>query len=169
MLITCGIHRTDPGDAPSGNEAIRGNPMSRIEESVEVFCPVEKLFAFTTDAGSWNKWQSTIPEAEQTSQGPVGIGTTFRGTSRVMGRSMNWTAKVTEYEPNRIFGKNIDSGPVFIEQHNAYTPSEKGAVFTLAYTIRVKGFMKLFSPMLTRSMHKELKKSLGNLKKVLEQ
>ena len=75
-----------------------GVQMSRIEESVEIHCPVEKAFAFTTDAGSWSKWRTMIPEAEQTSKGPVGVGTTFKGTNHLMGRTMKWTALATEYE-----------------------------------------------------------------------
>jgi crotonobetainyl-CoA:carnitine CoA-transferase CaiB-like acyl-CoA transferase len=53
--------------------------MARIEESVEIKRPVDKVFAYTTEAKSFPKWQSTIPEAEQTSQGPVCVGTTFKG------------------------------------------------------------------------------------------
>lgn len=142
--------------------------MARIEESVEIKRPVEKVFAYTTDPKSWPKWQSIIPEAEQTSQGPVGVGTTFKGTSRMMGRSMKWTAKATEYEPNRKFGKNITSGSLAIEQHNTYNPIEGGMKFTIVYDMKVSGFLKLLSPMLVNSMRKELKKSLGNLKRVLE-
>jgi hypothetical protein len=40
--------------------------------------------------------------------------------------------------------------------------------FTLAYDMKVDGLLRLLSPMLTRSMRKELKKSLYNLKQVLE-
>jgi hypothetical protein len=142
--------------------------MSRIEESIEINCPVEKAFAFTTDAGSWNKWQSIIPEAEQTSPGPVGVGTTFKGTNRMMGRTMQWTARTTEYEPAKKFEKNITSGSVFIEQHNTYVPTNKGLRFTIAYDVRVNGFLKLLSPMIVSSMRKELQKSLVTLKQILE-
>lgn len=142
--------------------------MARIEESIEIRRPVEQVFSFTTDAKSWPKWQSIIMEAEQTSPGPVTVGTMFRGTSRMMGRTMPWTAKATEFEANRRYGKNIDSGPVTIEQHNAYLSVEGGTKFTILYDMKVGGFMKLMSPMITGSMRKELKKSLGNLKKVLE-
>ncbi|HMA06063.1 MAG TPA: SRPBCC family protein [Methanomicrobiales archaeon] len=142
--------------------------MARIEESIEIRRPVEQVFSFTTDAKSWPKWQSIIMEAEQTSPGPVTVGTMFRGTSRMMGRTMPWTAKATEFEANRRYGKNIDSGPVTIEQHNAYQSVEGGTRFTILYDMKVGGFMKLMSPMITGSMRKELKKSLGNLKKVLE-
>lgn len=142
--------------------------MSRIEESVEIHCPVEKAFAFTTDAGNWSKWQTIIPEAEQTSQGPVGVGTTFKGTNHLMGRTMKWTAQAIEYETNRKFGKKITSGSVFIEQHNTYNPTKGGLNFIIVYDMNVNGFLKLLSPMIVSSMRKELKKSLGNLKQILE-
>jgi len=142
--------------------------MARIEESVEIKRPIDKVFAYTTDAKSWAKWQSCIPEAEQTSQGAVGVGTTFKGTIRMMGLSMKWTAKATEYEPNRKFGKNITSGPMIVEQHNTYDPIEGGIKFTIVYDMKVGGLLKLFLPMIVSSMRKELKKALRNLKGILE-
>jgi hypothetical protein len=132
--------------------------MTRIEESVEINSSVDKAFAFTTDATSWNKWQSILPEAEQTSPGSVGIGTTFRGSAHLMGRSMKWTAVATENDPNRRFGKNITSGSIFIEQHNTYYPINQGIRFTLTYDMKVGGLLRLLSPLIVRSMQKELKK-----------
>jgi uncharacterized membrane protein len=142
--------------------------MARMEASVEIKRPVEKVFAYTTDAKSWPKWQSVIPKAEQTSQGPVGVGTTFKGVSHLMGLSMNWTAQATEYAPTKHFGKNITSAGMIIKQRNTYAPVEGGAKFTIVYDITVRGVFKLFSPMLLSTMRKELQKSLGNLKNVLE-
>jgi uncharacterized protein YndB with AHSA1/START domain len=49
--------------------------MARIEESVDIKRPVDKVFAYQTEAKNWPKWWSFIPEAEQTSQGPIGVGT----------------------------------------------------------------------------------------------
>jgi len=142
--------------------------MARIEESVEIKRPADKVFAYTTDAKSWPKWQSTIPEAEQTSQGPVGVGTTFKGTIHMMGLSMKWTAKATEYEPNKKFGKTITCGSLTNEQHNTYDPIEGGIKFTIVYNMKIGGLMKLISPMIVSSTRKALKKALSNLKGILE-
>jgi len=142
--------------------------MARIEESVEIKRPVEQVFTYTTDAKSWPTWQSIIVESDQTSPGPVNVGTTFRGTIRMMGRSMPWTARATEYEPHRKFGKNIDSGSVTMGQHNTYFPLEGSTRFPILYDMKVGGFLSLLSPMQVSSMRRELKKSLGNLKGVLE-
>jgi len=142
--------------------------MTRVEESVDIKRPAEAVFDFTTDAKSWSKWQSIIPQAEQTSPGPVGVGATFKGVSRMMGLSMKWTAKATEYEANKKFGKNITSPAMHIEQHDTYTPINDGTKFTLTYDIKVRGIFKLCSTMMISTMRKELKKSLDNLKSVLE-
>ena len=142
--------------------------MARIEESVEIKRPADKVFAYTTDFRSWTKWQTTFPEAEQISQGPVGVGTTFKGKVRMMGLTTQWTSTATEYEPNRKFVKNIKNGSVIIEQHNTYDPIPGGTKFTIVYNMKVGGLMKLFSPMIVSSTGKALKKALGNLKSILE-
>lgn len=142
--------------------------MARIEESVEIKRPADKVFAYTTDFKSWTKWQSTFPEAEQTSQGPVGVGTTFKGKIHMMGLTMKWTSTATEYEPNRKFGKNIWCGPITNEQHNTYDPIDGGTRFTIVYDMKVGGLMKLFSPMIISQTRKALKQALSNLKSILE-
>ena len=142
--------------------------MARIEQSIEIKRPADKVFAYTTDAKNWPKWQSFIAEAEQTSQGPMNIGTTFKGVSRMMGRSMRWTGITTEYESNKKWGKNITCGSLAIEEHVTYNPVERGTTFTILYDMKVGGFLKLLSPVMAGSMRKETKKSLGNLKSILE-
>jgi uncharacterized membrane protein len=142
--------------------------MATIEESIQIKRPVDHVFAYTTDAKNWPKWQSFIPEAEQTSQGSMNVGTTFRGVSRMMGRSMKWTAQVTEYELNKKWSKNITCGSMAIKEHVAYEPLDGSTTFTIAYDMKAGGFLKLLSIPLTRSMRKETKKSLGNLKRLLE-
>jgi len=142
--------------------------MPKIQGSVEIKRPADKVFAYTTDAKSWTKWQSTFPEVGQTSQGSVGVGTTFEGKIRMMGRTMKWTARATEYEPNRKFGKNIKCGSVTNEQHNTYEPVEGGTKLTIVYNMKVGGLMKLLSPMIVNSTGEALRNALNNLKSILE-
>lgn len=142
--------------------------MTTIKESIEIKSPIDKVFAYTTDAKKWPKWQSFIPEAEQTSQGLMNVGSVFEGISRIMGRSMKWTAIATEYEPNKKWGKEITCGSTVIEEHVTYNPIEGGTTFTIMYDMKVGGFLKLFSPLVASSMRKETKKSLNDLKNILE-
>jgi uncharacterized membrane protein len=142
--------------------------MARVEESIEIKRPVDKVFAYTTDAKNWPKWQSFMPEAEQTSPGTMGVGATFKGISHMMGRNMKWTAIATEYELNKKWGKNITCGSLAIQEHVTYNPAEGSTIFTIIYDMKAGGFLKLLSPLMAGSMRKETKKSLGNLKSILE-
>ncbi len=142
--------------------------MARVAESIEIKRPVDKVFAYTTDAKNWPKWQSFMPEAEQTSSGAMGLGATFKGISHMMGRNMRWTAIATEYEPNKKWGKNISCGSLAIEEHITYSPGEGGTIFTIFYDMKAGGLLKLLSPIMAGSMRKETKKSLRNLKSILE-
>jgi len=142
--------------------------MVKIVESVEIKRPIDRVFAYSTDAQNWPRWQSTIPEAERTSPGPVRIGTTFRGAIRMMGRRMKWTAVATQYEPPGKFGKDIACGPVTTRQHNTYEALGGGTKLTIVYDVKAGGLMALFSPFVESSMRKALRKALDNLKAVLE-
>jgi hypothetical protein len=142
--------------------------MSRIEGTVIIKRPADKVFAYTTEAKSWPKWHGAIPEAEQTSKGQMGVGTTFRGKSRMMGQTSEWTAKMTEYEPYKRWGKVIDSGSLVIDDKLVCDPAEGGTRLTMVYEVKVGGILKLLSPVIISSMRKQLKLDLASLKGILE-
>jgi uncharacterized membrane protein len=62
--------------------------MAKVEASVVVNRPVEEVFTFMRDIKNWLKWQSGMLEAEQSSEGPVGVGTTYQGVNQFLGRRM---------------------------------------------------------------------------------
>jgi hypothetical protein len=85
-----------------------------------------------------------------------------------MGRSIPWTATATEYDANREFCKNIDLGPVYIEQHNRSTLIPEGTSFSLVYVMKFCGCMRMLSPLLVHSLRKEMQNSLIKMKEILE-
>ena len=142
--------------------------MARIEESVEIKCPVDQVFTYTTEARSWPKWHGTILEAEQSSEGEIGIGTTFRGKNHAMGQTSEWTGRVTEYTPNKKWAKILISGSMVIDDQLIFDPIEDGTKFTVVYEIKVGWFLKLLSPIIINSMRKQLRLDLIDLKSILE-
>jgi uncharacterized protein YndB with AHSA1/START domain len=142
--------------------------MAIIKETVEIKFPVDKVFAYVADAKSWPKWHLSMLEANQTSSGQMGIGTTFGGVNKVMGRRMPWTSKVTEYVANKKWSETISSGSTLIKEQITCDPIEGGTKFTEVYDMKVGGFLKLLSPMVISSMQKEMKSNLSSLKSILE-
>ena len=68
-----------------------------------------------------------------------------------MGRRIPWTSKITDYVANKRWSETISSGTLIKEQIT-FDPIEGGTKFTQIYDMKVGGFLKLFSPMVVRTM-----------------
>jgi len=142
--------------------------MAMIEETVEIKCPVDRVFAYATDAKAWPKWHVSMLEAEQTSPAEIGVETTFGGANKVMGRRMAWTSEVTEYKVNEMWRQTIKLGSTVIDEHLTFYPVEGGTKFTQVYDVKMGGFLKLVAPMVISTTRKEMKVNLNDLKRILE-
>ena len=139
--------------------------MPTIKESIAIKRPIEKVFAYDTDIKSWPKWFVIVSEAEQTSPEAFNVGTTFKITSRMMGITSKQMGKITQYEANKIYSKDV--GTNFHVNHK-YEQTREGTELTLEFDVKLSWFFKLFSSLIVNSMRKSLKKSLSNLKNILE-
>ena len=86
----------------------------------------------------------------------------------MLGLNMKWTGRATQYELNKHWSKDITCGPMFIAEHVTYDPAGADVKFTIAYDMKFGALFRLFSPLIVSSMRRETKKSLGNLKTILE-
>ena len=86
--------------------------MIKVEHRIVINRPVEEVFAFHDNPDNQSKWESGIVEYEQTSEGPIGVGSTFREVRTVMGRRLESTTEITEHEPNKKFAIMTTSGPI---------------------------------------------------------
>ena len=142
--------------------------MAKIEASVLIGKPVEEVFASVTKVGNWPKWNTYLPSVEQTSDGPMGIGTTFRGSSQFLGRSLERTSEVTEYQENSKLVQVVTSGPMSMQQTLLFEAVEGGTKFTMAGEGEFGGFFKLAEGMVNRRWRSQAEESLGNLKRMVE-
>ena len=142
--------------------------MARIEASVVINRPIDEVFAYVNDVRNWPQWNSNFLEGEQTSEGPVGVGTTSRGVSHFLGQRIEWTSEVTEYEPNRKLKQKIISGPMLMEQSLTFEPVEGATRFTIAGEGEFGGLFKLAQPVVDRRMKKQSDGNLAKLKDILE-
>ena len=100
--------------------------MVRVEGTVVINRPIEEVFAFLSNADNASQWQGGTLEAKQTSEGPVGVGTTGQVASQFLGRRMESTWEVTEYELNRKASLKTTSGPVSYENFATLEAVDEG-------------------------------------------
>ncbi len=142
--------------------------MTRFEESVMINRPVEDVFSYATDIKNWPQWHDSIVESEQISQGELGVGTTFRAKAHMEGRTMEFTGKMTGYDPYKRSSKVMDFGNFVIDDTLIFDPADGGTRFTMVYDVKVRGLAKLMSSRINSGMHEELKQAVSKLKAGLE-
>ena len=76
--------------------------MATMEFQVEVNVPPEVVFAYLSDLEKHPEWSHTM-EIKRTSEGPVGVGSTYASKGKNFGMTANDTVEVTEHRPNERF------------------------------------------------------------------
>ena len=62
--------------------------MVRVQTSVVISRPVEEVFEVVTNFEKNAQWQPRCLGAKQTSEGPIGVGTTFTDGAQFLGRRL---------------------------------------------------------------------------------
>jgi uncharacterized protein YndB with AHSA1/START domain len=141
----------------------------REEHTVVIERSVEAVFAFTTDPNNESLWQSTSLETEQTSEGEVDVGTTFRNTSKFLGRRIESTYQVTENDPPHKQCIRITSGPISGAACYLCEPADGGSTrFTQNFETEVGGFFRLAEPLVARAIRRQMEADMATLKDLLE-
>ena len=84
--------------------------MQTFENIVMIRRPAEEVFEFLADFENIPRWNYAIEETKKVSAGPVGVGTRYRQTRTVPGRSVEGF-QVTVFEPARRLAIDGQIGP----------------------------------------------------------
>ena len=142
--------------------------MRKVEVRVRIDRAVEDVYAYATSVDTMPEWRGDVSEAEQLTDGPIGVGTRIRAGGKVLGRPIGIVVEVTELEPGARFGYRPVSGP--LRTHNVYTfePHAGGTLVTLTDDIKLNGLFGLLAPLMARMARRQYAANLGRLKAVLE-
>ena len=142
--------------------------MAKVEISTVINRPVEEVFAFLSNQDNNPKWQSGAVEVKKTSDGPIGVGTTWRSVGTFLGRRIESEEEITEYEPNRKYTTKSKSGPFPFESRTTFERVESGTKINLVAEAEIGGFFKLAEPLVVSMGKRQFEADLANLKDLME-
>ena len=142
--------------------------MIKNENSVEINKPIEEVFEYVTNIDNLPLWAGPVTEAKQTSEGQVGVGTTQTQVAQLLGRRIESSLEVTEYEPNKKFTTKSTSGPIPIEIHYTFEPVAEGTRLETVGILDAGGFFKLAEPLVARTLKRQTEGDFKTLKELLE-
>jgi carbon monoxide dehydrogenase subunit G len=142
--------------------------MTTITQSVTVDRPVEEVWDFISNFENTTRWSRGVLEARQTSDGPLGVGSTLQAVVKAFGRRRTADYLVTEYEPNHAFAFTVASGPMSSRAHFSVEPAGGGTRLTASGEAEATGLYKLLAPILVRTLERHSEDDLANVKRILE-
>ncbi|HKP53881.1 MAG TPA: SRPBCC family protein [Chloroflexia bacterium] len=142
--------------------------MRRFEHTELTNRPVAEVFRFLSDFANNSQWEPGVLESKQISPGPLAIGAELSDVRKVMGRRVETTYEVTEYEPDRKFGLKSNSGPVRVRASYTFEPVDGSTRVTDRAEFETTGLFKLAEPLFARSVEKQMKANFAKIKQLLE-
>jgi len=142
--------------------------MPRLERSVTVNAPVEKVFSYVTDAKNMPEWLPGMVEVTDIVRTDQGVGSHYRWTYKMMGIPFHGENKTLEYLPNeRLVLENTGIPSTWTWQ---FTPQDGGTRIDLAveYSIPVPVLGKMAERIVTRQNEREADLAMANIKARLE-
>ena len=144
----------------------------KVEASAIINRPVEDVWRFITDFPNSSKWLSYQGGLKQTSEGPLGVGTTLQISARFLRRHVEYNVRVMDFEPNRKFAAEFTNGigkRFGATVSNILEPVENGKTrLTQVNEAELKGLWKLLQPLLVRSGRKDGEEEVARIKRILE-
>lgn len=141
--------------------------MINVQVSIVIHRPLEEVFAFLSNLENNLQWRTGMIEARKISEGPIGVGTTYRMTNNFFGRHLEGEAVVTEYELNRKYS-TINKSGLPIETKRTFEPVEGGTQVTFAVKADIGGFTKLVEPLFASIGKRRLTADAIKVKKIME-
>src|SRR5260370_40040859 len=139
--------------------------MIKLEISLHINRPVAEVFKYLNDPTKMPEWNPIIEEATA-SETPIKVGTRIRTRARMLGRKVEGTLQVVEYEHNkRVVQKNDEPFPFKVT--NTYQAENGGTRRVSAAEAELGGVFKLSEPIVARIAKKPAQAGVETAKELL--
>jgi uncharacterized membrane protein len=136
----------------------------RFEEQIEVKAPADKIWPMVSDFTRHGEWAGHGLQATKTTDGPVGVGTTFATTAKQFGTQREHSTVTAFDAPSRI---EWDSKGALGVVHHWISLSQGGDVTVVRKGAEMTAptfLAKLTGPRIKKDMPKGFRADLENIK-----
>jgi carbon monoxide dehydrogenase subunit G len=142
--------------------------MIQIDKQTFINRPPQEVFNFVSDPANSMKYISGTQSSEWTSNGPVGVGSTWKTVTRFLGRDIEAELEITDWQPPTQNSYKAISGPVPFEMTVKAEPQGEGTLLTQTGKVEFGGFFKLAEGLAGKQLDKQMEADMHTLKVLLE-
>lgn len=145
-----------------------GAAVVNVEVSTTIDRPVDEVFQFVEDEANIPKWDDDLLTVTKTSDGPIGVGSTFHLDIKPFMGSSEGNGRVLNHRPNEVIELQFDFGKMKPHVFHMFEGQGSSTRFTRRVEIDPPGLMKLMQPMMKGMIRKRNVAYLQKLKQLLE-
>jgi uncharacterized membrane protein len=131
--------------------------------------PPGVVSVYACDPANAPLWYSNIKSIQWKSEQLVHVGSRIAFVAEFLGKRLEYTYEIAEYEPGERFVMRTAEGPFPMETIYIFKETPDGHTqMTLRNHGEPSGVSKLMAPMIQAAMRSANEKDLANLKRILE-
>ncbi|MCH8850803.1 MAG: SRPBCC family protein [Chloroflexi bacterium] len=138
-----------------------------ITAEVTIERPREAVAAFAMDSANDPAWIGGVVESKALTDGPFGKGSKVGRTAKFLGRRMEYTTEVVEYEPSALVAMRAES-PFPMTIRYEFVERAGRTLARIRVTGEGSGFYNLAAPLLAMMVKRNVSRDLRTLKRLLE-
>ncbi len=142
--------------------------MTRIEASIKIGKAPREVFAFATMPAHMPVWMSSVLLTTGPAGDAVEVGTRFQQHAKLLGRGLQMSYEVLEYDPEHAFAYQSIAGPLCCFVRSSLTPLVAGTRLTWCSDLDLRAVFHQQTRLATRVAQRLLEVDLLTLKAVLE-
>lgn len=142
--------------------------MSRVRGSIEIARGAEEVFDVVADQRNEVHYNPEMTVAVKVTDGPVGVGTTFRATVLSRGKPVEMTIECTGFDrPRRFATRSVMAGAV-AEGEVRCDPVLGGTLFSWDWRVSVSDPARIAGPLIGVIGRRQERRIWTGLKRMLE-
>jgi uncharacterized membrane protein len=143
--------------------------MIEVRSDVTIRRPADEVFAFVADAENNPRWQQGMRSCRWTSDGPIGIGSTYEQRASFLGRDIESTFVVDAFEPGRSITIRTTESTFPITVTRAVEPLPDGGCLVRAHVQGdASGVFRLAAPVMRWMVGRSVRADYRRLRTLLE-
>lgn len=143
--------------------------MPTIAATRSINAPLERVWSVFTDLGASPERLSAVEGVEVLTDGPFGVGTTWRETRRMFGRTATEEMRVTELEHQKSYSVGaMSQGTTYLSRFDFSQTDPATTTVRFTFTGEAQGAVRraiaaLMWPLFRRRLERELRRDLDDL------
>jgi uncharacterized protein YndB with AHSA1/START domain len=139
----------------------------RVEASVTVKRPIGEVFAALSDWTTSSTWISGTQSVTKTSDGPIGVGSTWHTVGKAVGRAVEADVTVTDLEPDHRYAWAIDR-PFKATTTWTFESVDGGTRVDQVIDGELEGFFRLAQPVMLPMMKRQIQHDLETFRDLMD-